>query len=356
MSTNQHKYFFSETKEDILSWLQKHLDEVSRSFALTISRLKYPLRLEFSVAYLLLRVIDTIEDHSLPKDEKKKLFSNLITQDGLINRSLFIEKADWIMTLPAGERALLNDFPRLADLFGMLSEGVRQDILALLKVMISGMVYFLDLGQRLKDLTMVNSYCFFVAGIVGDFLHRRCIALRGDWGVDLLSPFRFGFFLQKVNILKDQHKDQAAGRDWVHNQNQLLESALTDARVAFRYALRVPIDLREYRFFCFASVFLGVETLWQIFLQKPSVRRKETLKNLQLLEGILENEDLLFQKFNRYIEKLECFLGSKKDCASEDGRPFRFCSPSYYELYSTHVDSPLSIQDFERLLTGGAGR
>src|SRR5947207_4851639 len=41
---------------------QRHLDAVSRSFALCIPQLDQPLRDQVALSYLLLRVLDTVED------------------------------------------------------------------------------------------------------------------------------------------------------------------------------------------------------------------------------------------------------------------------------------------------------
>src|SRR5436305_13510261 len=45
---------------------QGHLDAVSRSFALCIPQLSSPFREHVALAYLLLRVLDTVEDASFP--------------------------------------------------------------------------------------------------------------------------------------------------------------------------------------------------------------------------------------------------------------------------------------------------
>ena len=50
-----------------ISFYQTHLDRVSRSFAFCIKKLESPLRQWVSLAYLLCRVLDTVEDSSLGK-------------------------------------------------------------------------------------------------------------------------------------------------------------------------------------------------------------------------------------------------------------------------------------------------
>ena len=57
---------------------QRVLRQVSRSFALTIPQLPPTLRREVTNAYLLCRIVDTIEDEeSLSLDQKRFFFQDL---------------------------------------------------------------------------------------------------------------------------------------------------------------------------------------------------------------------------------------------------------------------------------------
>src|SRR5215510_9930770 len=57
------------------AYLEQHLGNVSRSFALVIPFLEMPLRQYLSTAYLLCRVVDNIEDCTQPAAWKQQRFA-----------------------------------------------------------------------------------------------------------------------------------------------------------------------------------------------------------------------------------------------------------------------------------------
>src|SRR5205807_1178023 len=111
-------------------------------------------------------------------------------------------------------------------------------------------------GVRLVDLEDVVRYCCIVAGLVGELL-TRLWALEGDAPPKILDAYHFGLFLQKVNILKDQAEDEAAGRFFVPDRRELLSSLRADADGALEYLTRLPRQARGYRTFCAWSLMLG---------------------------------------------------------------------------------------------------
>ena len=72
--------------------------------------------------------------------------------------------------------------------------------------------------------------------------------------------YHFGLFLQKVNILKDQQEDEAAGRFLVPDRRALLASLRDNARGALQYILALPRGERGYRIFCAWSLMIGAVT------------------------------------------------------------------------------------------------
>src|SRR3954447_22323803 len=57
------------------AYLEKHLGNVSRSFAIVIPFLEMPLRHYLATAYLLCRVLDNIEDCAQPVTWKQQRFA-----------------------------------------------------------------------------------------------------------------------------------------------------------------------------------------------------------------------------------------------------------------------------------------
>lgn len=152
---------------------------------------------------------------------------------------------------------------------------------------------------RLKSLRELNQYCFFVAGIVGEALtdlldESACLRTANTVG-----GHAFGLFLQKINVLKDQYKDEAEGRFFVSNRIEVIDSLLVDAKLAFEYIMNVPVEQQGYRKFCSWSYFLGLATLPLLMMQTP-----------EQLEPKLERDMVagLFNMINSKIDSNEQLL------------------------------------------------
>jgi len=148
---------------------------------------------------------------------------------------------------------------------------------------------------RLLDLEDVNRYCCFVAGIVGEIL-TRLWALGGGDPPSLLDAYRFGLFLQKVNILKDQSEDEVAGRFFVPDRGELLASLRSDADGALSYLLSLPRTERGYRTFCAWSLILGAASLAAMNAPRES-RRAQTLALFGRIAEVIEDDAALRQLF-----------------------------------------------------------
>src|SRR5262249_33931542 len=110
---------------------------------------------------------------------------------------------------------------------------------------------------RLVDLEDVTRYCCFVAGLVGEPLTQLWALGRPQPAPPIVLAYRFGLLLQKVNILKDQKEDEAAGRFFVPDRRQLLASLRIHAAGALDYLQALPKSERGYRIFCAWSLMMG---------------------------------------------------------------------------------------------------
>src|SRR3954469_25008855 len=228
---------------------QRHLDVVSRSFALCIPQLDPPFRDHVALSYLLLRVLDTVEDAPFTdlaaqarQFEQLRRFLRAMPPAPEIDAFI----AGFPAELTDGERTLLGDtFALVEDAHG-LPAPVRAAVFGATDRMAQGMAMYArrasngDAALRLLDLEDVSRYCCFVAVLVGELLTRL-------WGLGAREPapafalaYHFGLFLQKVNILKDQQEDEAAGRFLVPDRRELLASLDRDAAGAIDYVLALP--------------------------------------------------------------------------------------------------------------------
>jgi len=252
--------------------LRPHLDRVSRSFALCIRQLQEPLRSWTGLAYLICRLLDTVEDAPWAAPEgQMRAFDAL---EGFLRAPPSAQAAKaWAATFPAaidaGEAQLLQDCHALLLALHALPAAVLASLRQVALTMSCGMRYYARAWAQqgsltLVDLEDVNRYCYFVAGVVGELLTHLFAQARPDFviGPRLWTDAQhFGLFLQKVNLLKDQRKDEGEGRFLVPERAQVWASLPEHARGALRYLTALPKDAQAFRTFCAWSVFLGAASL-----------------------------------------------------------------------------------------------
>lgn len=297
----------------------QHLEKVSRSFSLCISHLTSPAKEWVALSYLLLRVIDTVEDLNWEDDlaqstafDVLKLFLMKIPSEKQFSAwfDCFPEQ------IPLDEKNLIRDLPLLLHDKNQLPDEIKQELITTMMQMIDGMEYFLR-HYKLKNtvtfpsLIVTNQYCFFVAGIVGKLLSRIFTYLIPNfkWTNGLLNQsFHFGLFLQKINILKDHINDEEEGRCYIASREHLRQSLVINAQHALAYIKSIPvIDGRAYRLFCAWSLFIGLASLkwldknWQLQQQKYKIKSKETYYLVNQISQLIDDNQALEHLFNDYL-------------------------------------------------------
>jgi phytoene/squalene synthetase len=211
------------------AFYQERLDAVSRSFALCIPQLAPPFRDQVALAYLLLRVLDTVED--APFSDKALQARQFERLRGFLRaRPQRADVDGFVAAFPDeitdAERNLLGDaYVLLDDAYG-LPAPARAAIFAAVERMGAGMAAYARRSSllRLLDLEDVNRYCCFVAGLVGELLTTLWALGSTEPAPAIAHAYHFGLFLQKVNILKDQAQDELEGRYFVPDRRELLAS------------------------------------------------------------------------------------------------------------------------------------
>lgn len=302
-----------------LEFYQSHLDRVSRSFAFCIARLEGELREWVSLSYLLCRILDTVEDApwATPEeqDEAFDLFASFLSAQP--TEESVQCWAELFGEIDPGERILLGDAHRCFTNFHDLRPEVKEKIRGPVMNMYRGMRHFLKErreqgGLRLRTLGEVNQYCFFVAGLVGELL-TDLVAQR--WpnaprsARNYLDAHHFGLFLQKINLLKDQSKDEKEGRFLVPSRTELLASLAHDAEGAIRYLQSLPVAEKGFRLFCAWSLFLGLASLPWIERSRllgifSKIPRLFTEKLLAKVEGLVDDNAALLGLFREMLPKL----------------------------------------------------
>ncbi len=201
------------------------LEGVSRTFALTIPQLPAALYSVVANAYLLCRIVDTIEDEvSLTPEQKEYFCSEFlnVVRTGQNGETFSAQLAPFLseQTTPA-ERSLVHLIPRVMTITQTLDKPQIEALATCVEIMAKGMPVFqaLDLHSGLKTLSEMANYCYCVAGCVGEMLAKLFCHYSPEIAVhekELLElSVSFGQALQMTNILKDIWDDAERGVCWL---------------------------------------------------------------------------------------------------------------------------------------------
>ncbi|MBX7256749.1 MAG: phytoene/squalene synthase family protein [Candidatus Hydrogenedentes bacterium] len=275
------------------------LQDVSRTFALTIPQLPERLRLVVGNAYLLCRIADTIEDATAIPIEEKVQFSQEFVRvvAGETSAEAFADGLAPRLTTGASdaERDLIANSPRAIRITHSFSEAERAALTRCVRIMSEGMDEFQEgrFTDGLRDLPHLDAYCYHVAGVVGEMLtdlfcaYSPEVAARRDEMQKLAVSFGQG--LQMTNILKDIWDDRKRGVCWLpqsifnetgfdltkleHGPNdpayregiqRLVAVTLHHLENALEYTLLLPKSETGIRRFCLWAIGMAVLTIRKI--------------------------------------------------------------------------------------------
>jgi farnesyl-diphosphate farnesyltransferase len=292
--------------------LEDLLEKTSRTFALSIPPLPEPTRREVTVAYLLFRIADTLEDatrwsRSRKLDELAAFNALLVSPDAEKTRTL---AASWVQDPPLdhdGYLKLLDNTPAVIQAWMGLSDGARELVGAHTRRTIAGMSGFvereLDGALQLENVDDMQRYCYAVAGIVGEMLTELFLLDRPRL-TEAAQELRrdaacFGEALQLVNILKDVAGDAQEGRSFLPpgiDPSAIFDLARADLEVAGRYSDRLhehgaPRGIVE---FTLMPVLLAWATLDRVAEEGPGAKltRPEVREILKKMESALDEGNL----------------------------------------------------------------
>lgn len=286
---------------DDVRWCREALPGVSRTFALGIELLAEPLRDEVGVAYLVCRVLDTVEDTtSLPAPARAGLLERAAVEIGDPARSEGCAAAIEAMfegdALRGRDHHLCRDARRVARALHAARPGAVACMRPTFLEMGRGMAETVrreaaGRGLQLETITDLERYCQYVAGTVGELLtslfayDRPSITGPVERGLRDRAA-RFGLGLQVVNIVKNVADD--LGRGVAYVPRELLAAAGADLKTlasrpddprgrkvvarlvehvvpwldaAVEYTLEIPPHERDLRMFCGLPLAFALRTL-----------------------------------------------------------------------------------------------
>ncbi|MGF1670667.1 MAG: phytoene/squalene synthase family protein [Balneolaceae bacterium] len=321
--------------------LQQHLlDGVSRTFALTIPQLPDELHYTVSNAYLLCRIVDTIEDEpELSSADKKHFcdFFNNVVAD-YKNAEKFAAEMSAVLsrnTSPA-EHELIALTGHVVQITHRFSKPQRKALERCVKIMSEGMIYFQENSspEGLSDIKEMDKYCYHVAGVVGEMLtelfclHSPEIAKNKDKLMNLSVSFGQG--LQMTNILKDLWEDAEVSACWLPKSvfdergfslNNLKKKQSTEEfqdgikfligitnshlERALEYTLLIPAEEKGIRQFCLWAIGMAVLTIRKIYKNidytegsRVKISRNSVKSTILFTNMAVKNDFLLKTFFN----------------------------------------------------------
>ncbi|GAB4260820.1 MAG: phytoene/squalene synthase family protein [Methylomicrobium sp.] len=275
------------------------LEGVSRTFALTIPQLPEMLYRPVANAYLLCRIVDTVEDEvSLTADQKKFFCDRFIeiVKTGRGARQFAADLAPLLseQTIPA-EHTLIGVIPRVIEITHNFDPQQIDALATCVETMAQGMPIFQaqNLHDGLSTMADMDQYCYYVAGCVGEMLAKLFCHYSPEIAVHrerlLTLSISFGQGLQMTNILKDIWDDAERGVCWLPRDifeetgfdlstltpetndarfrkglEHLISIAQGHLRNALTYTQLIPAHETGIRNFCLWALGMAVLTLRKI--------------------------------------------------------------------------------------------
>lgn len=291
--------------------LEDLLETTSRTFALSIPVLPEPTRRQVMIAYLLFRVADTFEDaaHWAPelRIEALREFQALLSAYSPEMAERLAAK--WSAAGPSPNKdyaRLIAEVPFVLEAFFALDREAVASVRAHVIRSAEGMAGFVSRARDgvllLSDIADLKSYCYAVAGIVGEMLTDLFLLKREE--LASIAPFlreraaTFGEALQLVNIVKDAAVDATEGRSFLPRsvpRSEVFALARRDLGVAAAYtlALQRAGAPRGLVAFCALPAELAWATLEKVETRGPGAKisRLEVFAIKRRVENALERDE-----------------------------------------------------------------
>lgn len=322
------------------------LQDVSRTFALTIPQLPGNLRQVVGNAYLLCRIADTIEDDKeLPAADKRRYAEQFI--DVVAGRhdpqAFATELAAKLATeTPAAEVDLVAQTAAVIRITHSFNLRQRAALERCVRIMAAGMARYQEAEtlDGLQDQADMDQYCYYVAGVVGEMLTELFCdyspAIDQHYDELMRLSVSFGQALQMTNILKDIWEDRRRGACWLPRDRfashgitlsdvqpgqggdgfaaalgELLGVARGHLHNALRYTLLLPRDETGMRKFCLWALGMAVLTLRKIEQrrdfrsgQEVKISRNSVKTTIFVTRLAVRHDKLLNGLFNLAVRRL----------------------------------------------------
>ena len=313
-----------------MATLQQLLIRSSRTFAVGIEILPEPLRGEITVAYLLLRVSDYLEDNQeLGAGDKVAL---LLAWRHVLGGE---EEPGELVERLAGAREdtpdalVARNATDVLDGLGRLAPDAKEILVSRVRESSAGMARWVERGSRFETEADLDDYMHEVAGRVGLLLTElfalRLSGLEGAGDRMMRRGREFGLALQTVNVIRGLHEDRDRGWVYVPTDfiadpdvrpsdlfqsgnheiamkvlSRLVEKAEGHLSAARAYIRMIPRRHHGVRLFCMLPLFFAVRTL-ALSRGNPDVLERETKMTRAEVIAVTRNAKLLGFS-NRWVD------------------------------------------------------
>lgn len=342
--------------DDAIRYCREVLPGVSRTFALGIEGLSDPLRDEVGVAYLVCRVLDTLEDTTdLPADDRAAMLDRAARDfpdpDRWRGCAAAVEAMFSAPALTGSDHALCRKAETVLSVFHGVRPEAREAMTPPVREMAIGMAATVRRelqgeGLQLETMEDLERYCYYVAGTVGHLLTGLFAVDRPSIDAAVEASLRerevrFGLGLQVTNVIKGITDDIARGVAYVPRRllqgigvdlatlvsspsdprgrevvAALVENTLPWLDSALEYTLAVPVRERDIRLFCALPLVFAVRTLGravateEAFSEKAlKIGRDEVESIHERVESMLNDDDGLTRLYEdekrQVVEQIE---------------------------------------------------
>ena len=311
--------------------LYELLVHASRTFAVGIEILPRPLRDEITVAYLLLRVSDYLEDNQEIGDGEKILLLEEWRRvlGGDPGRTVLLDRLGEAAE-DTPDAAVARHTARVLEGLDRLAPEAREIIVRRVRESSAGMARWTERGSRFGTEEDLDDYMHEVAGRVGHLLTElfahRLSGVGKDRARMMALGREFGLALQTVNVIRGLHEDRHRG--WVYVPASFLPDPAMDPRDLFEpanhaaamtvlerlvekadrhlaaarsYLRMIPRRYHRVRLFCLLPLLFAVRTL-AISRTNPEVLDRETKMSRREVLTITRRAKL-FGFSNRWIAR-----------------------------------------------------
>lgn len=322
---------------DDLRYQEHILQGVSRTFALTIPQLPPALRQVIGNAYLLCRIVDTVEDDGALTPEQTRELAEMFNEvvSGQVAAEQFAQALYPLLsehTIPA-EHDLIKNTPAVIRITHSFNATQQRALERCVRIMGQGMAAYQESESLagLENMAEMDRYCYHVAGVVGEMLTELfcdySTEINQHKSVLMELAVSFGQGLQMTNILKDIWEDRQRGACWLprdiflkagfdlndlHPEHQasgfcvglgeLIGIAKSHLQNAMTYTCLIPPHETGIRRFCLWAIGMAVLTLNKInrkrdFTAGSQVKiSRRSVKATVLISNLLAGQNWALQK------------------------------------------------------------